>query len=256
VNERSLRLFWFLAFGITWGAGGLGILVAAVHSSASFTASNPLYFLAGWGPTLAGVIVTWRRSGWIGLRLLLRRTWPTRAGLTWYFAVVVGYPAFLVAAGQLAAPDRLLSLASLPRLLPLLAVTLLRDTGPLGEEPGWRGVALPGLLQRRSPVTASLVLGCIWGVWHLPAFFISSLSQSHLSLPLFLLGTVSLSLIMTWLYVRTQGDLLLMILVHLVTNFAVNAQLVSFATQVAGEAVVAGLLLAFGGLRTERSLRR
>jgi CAAX protease family protein len=174
---------------------------------------------------------------------------PTRGGLKWYLAILIGYPAILLLLGRFAAPEVSPPPSAWLNLLPLLGVTILRDPGPLGEELGWRGVALPGLLKRWPPLTASLVLGGLWGLWHLPTFFISTLSQSHLSLPLFLLGMVALSVIMTWLYLRTQGDLLLMILVHLVANFAVEARLVSFDTQILGEAVVAGLIVAVGDFR-------
>ena len=89
-------------------------------------------------------------------------------------------------------------------------MTLLADTGPLGEEFGWRGFALPRLLQRPSALAAALILGVVWWAWHLPLFFISSMSQWELSIPVFLLNVLALSVIMTWLYRRTQGDLLLM----------------------------------------------
>ena len=61
-------------------------------------------------------------------------------------------------------------------VLPALAITLL--IGPLGEEFGWRGVALPLLQRRCTPLWASLILGTIWGAWHLPAFVLGGTPQS------------------------------------------------------------------------------
>src|SRR3546814_20952371 len=68
-------------------------------------------------------------------------------------------------------------LIALPAVL--LAGHLFRDPGALGEELGWRGFALPRLLELMDARRASLLLGLVWAVWHLPAFFLSTLSQSH-----------------------------------------------------------------------------
>src|SRR5574337_857223 len=62
----------------------------------------------------------------------------------------------------------------------------LLTTGPLGEELGWRGFALPRLLKRFNPFVASLVLGAIWGVWHLPSFYLAGMVQARLALPIFI----------------------------------------------------------------------
>jgi len=59
----------------------------------------------------------------------------------------------------------------------------------------------------------------IWWAWHLPTFFVPALSQHQLSIPIFLVNSLALSVIMTWLYQRTRGDLLLMILVHVAANY-------------------------------------
>jgi membrane protease YdiL (CAAX protease family) len=133
-------------------------------------------------------------------------------------------------------------------MLSLLALTAVTDTGPIGEEFGWRGFALPQLLRRWSPLAASLVLGAVWGVWHLPTFFIASLPQSRLSFPLFVLNSIALSVIMTWLYLRTGGDLLLMILVHLMANDCTTLG-VPFNAEAVAEIVCALGIIAAGGLR-------
>src|SRR5262249_40361049 len=125
---------------------------------------------------------------------------------------------------------------------------LVTDTGPLGEEFGWRGFALPRLLHRRSPLSAALILGVIWWAWHLPTFFIQTLSQSQLSIPLFLVNSIALSILMTGLYIRTRGDLLLMILVHLMANYCGTIG-IPFSAEVGAEVALAVLILASGWLR-------
>ncbi len=148
------------------------------------------------------------------------------------------------------APGFLARLPAWERLLSLLPATLVTDTGPLGEEFGWRGFALPRLLQRRPPLAAALILGAIWWAWHLPTFFIPTLSQHQLSIPFFLVNSLALSVIMTWLYLRTRGDLLLMILVHVAANYC-GAIGVPFNAEVGVEVACAVLILAFGSFDSD-----
>jgi membrane protease YdiL (CAAX protease family) len=148
----------------------------------------------------------------------------------------------------LVVPDSLTTLPRWDRLLYLLPLTLVTDPGPLGEEFGWRGFALPCLLRMRPPLAAALLLGVVWGFWHLPAFFIPTLSQSRLWFPVFLLNSMALSVLMTWLYRRTSGDLLLMVLVHLMANYCSNFH-VPFNAEVGAEVVCAAVIIATGGLR-------
>jgi membrane protease YdiL (CAAX protease family) len=250
VNWKPLYRYYGLAFGITWGVGGLGLLAGAYRPAFALSTANPLYYVAACGPTIAGLIMVGRREGRAGLKRLLSGAVPTRAGLPWYFGVIVGFPAVALAAGRLEAPDILANLPRWDRLLTLLPLTLVTDPGPLGEEFGWRGFALPFLLRRRPPLAAALILGAVWAVWHLPAFFIPTLSQSRLWFPLFLVNSVALSVIMTWLYLRTGGDLLLMILVHLMANYSAGVLGVPFNAEVGGEVACAALIVAAGGLRS------
>ena len=110
---------------------------------------------------------------------------------------------------------------STPSLLLALLFNLL-ITGPLGEELGWRGFALPRLLKRFSPFTASLILGFIWGIWHLPSFYVSAMVQADLSLPLFLLNAVCLSFLASWLFMNTAGSVLITVILHYMANFCVS----------------------------------
>jgi membrane protease YdiL (CAAX protease family) len=250
VNGRPLRIYFWLAFGITWGMGGLGLLAGVYRPRAGLSTTSPLYYAAAYGPSLAGLIMTGYLDGWGGIGRLLVRALPTRAGLPWYLAVLVGFPAISLLAGWVAAPEVLKNLPRWDRLLPLLAVTAVADPGPLGEEFGWRGFALPRLLRRRPPLAASLILGVIWGAWHLPTFFIPALPQSRLWFPLFVLNSMALSVIMTWLYLRTDGDLLLMILVHLLANYCVELG-VPFIAEAGAEIVCAAIIVSAGGLRSD-----
>jgi membrane protease YdiL (CAAX protease family) len=98
-------------------------------------------------------------------------------------------------------------------VFPALLQSLL--LGPMGEEFGWRGLALPLLQRRFSPFWASLILGAVWAVWHAPAFAMSGTPQSTWSFGPFFLGLMSVAVIMTPLFNAARGSLLIAILYHI-----------------------------------------
>lgn len=245
--DRPLRIYLWLAFGITWGAGGLVLLTGGMRSGAAHPL-HPLHYLAAFGPSISGFIMAAVTGGRTGVRHLLARVVPTWTSMPWYVAVLLGFPAANLAAAWLLDPESLLRLPSWDRLIYLVPLTLVLDTGPLGEEFGWRGFALPRLLHRWQPLAAALILGVIWWAWHLPTFFIQALSQSQLSIPLFLVNSIALSILMTGLYLRTKGDLLLMILIHLMANYCGTIG-IPFLAEVSAEVALAALIVGAGGLR-------
>ncbi len=98
-------------------------------------------------------------------------------------------------------------------VFPALVQSLL--LGPMGEEFGWRGLALPLLQRRFSPFWASLILGVVWAVWHAPAFLMSGTPQSAWSFGPFFVGLVAITVILTPLFNASRGSLLIAILYHL-----------------------------------------
>jgi membrane protease YdiL (CAAX protease family) len=91
--------------------------------------------------------------------------------------------------------------------------------GPLWEEPGWRGFALPRLQGQYGPVVGTFILGVLWALWHLPGYLGGWMETSILSL---LISSVAFSIIMTWVYNNTRGSILLMILLHSSSNAAIS----------------------------------
>jgi len=87
-----------------------------------------------------------------------------------------------------------------------------------GEEIGWRGFALPRLTERFGLALSTLLLGVIWACWHLPLFFVKGASTFGQSFPLYLMQVTALSVAIGWLYWRTQGSLLLVMLMHAAVN--------------------------------------
>jgi membrane protease YdiL (CAAX protease family) len=254
VREIGPLLSYFaLVFAVTWGIGAVCLLAPAVSKAFAHgpALTNPLFYVAVYAPTMTALILTAFFGGTAGLRKLLARFIPWRAGVRWYLVVLAGYPVAGLLAGQVAglfgaAQGRLPNWGHFfYALIPALAI----DPGPLGEELGWRGFALPRMLERWHPLTASLILGLIWGAWHLPAFFIGGLPQNRLAFPALLLATMSVSVIDTWIFLRTEGNMWPMILVHLMANHSRKMLGVSFAVSVAAGAVCALVIVLAGGMR-------
>jgi uncharacterized protein len=185
-----------------------------------------LYLIGGFVPSLLAVVLTWRKEGAAGLRELGRRMLQFKLGWRWYaiiFVIVIAGTA-----GQLAINGLLghsfngaLFLTQLGSFLPLLVL------GPLSEEIGWRGYALGRLQTRWNALISSLMVGLVWGLWHLPLFLMVGTSQHELGMPFwgFLINMLANSILYTWLYNHTQGSLWGAILLHWVYTYL--AQVVS-----------------------------
>jgi hypothetical protein len=101
----------------------------------------------------------------------------------------------------------------------LMAAAIVFSTwAQAGEEIGWRGYALPRLSDRFGLAPASVILGIIWASWHLPLFYVPESHTSRQSFPLYLLQVTALSVAAAWLYWRTEGSLLLVMLLHAAVN--------------------------------------
>jgi uncharacterized protein len=166
------------------------------------------------------MILTAAWQGRAGLRELFSRLIRWRFGIQWYALILIGIPLLGWLAAQVAGAKPVYVLTD-----PVFAISILLNllyTGPLCEELGWRGYALPRLLRQFNPLVASLILGLFWGVWHLPSFYISSLVQSSLSLPAFLFFGLFTCILMTWIFHHTGGSVLAAVLFHYAVNFSLS----------------------------------
>ena len=250
---RELAAFFGLAFAITWGLGAL-LLLARPQLEAVIGPMGPinhhwLYYLAVCAPTISAIGCSLAFGGWAGLKALaLRFVRPVRP--LWIVIAILAWPitllAYALAARALGAPAQI-DLHALAVVAPVIALTtpiLITDPGGFGEETGWRGFALPRLLSLVSPATAAVVLGVIWGVWHLPAFFVSDLAQSQFGFGWFMLAITAGSVLMTWIYVHANGNVVAAgIIPHLLFNLMFDAHVFS-GDAVRLEATAIGLLAA------------
>jgi membrane protease YdiL (CAAX protease family) len=222
IKRHQLTTFFVLTFAITWGIGAFAIFLPAQFRNlfGEISDTHPLYYVAVAAPTISASIMALAWEGWHGMGDLYRRIIRWRFGIQWYVLVLVGLPVLGWLITRFTGSQPLKDVNTPALLLALLFNLLI--TGPLGEELGWRGFALPRMLRRFSPFKASLILGIIWGIWHLPSFYVSSMVQAGLSLPLFLLNAVCLSFLACWLFMNTGGSVLITVLLHYMVNFCVS----------------------------------
>jgi membrane protease YdiL (CAAX protease family) len=218
MTKRTLILFLVLTFSLTWGIAALFMLftdqIIAIFGELSI--SNPLFILAVYSPGFAGVFLVWRKYGLKGLGSFFRRLTLWRVSLWWWIFLMLGIPAIMyigaTAKGTISDP---FPFSPWYQVLPALALALF--LGPI-EEFGWRGLALPLLQRKITPLWAGLILGIIWAVWHIPAFLIGGTPQSAWSFAPYFAGVVSSSVILTALFNDSRGSILLAILIHFQLN--------------------------------------
>jgi len=218
MRTTQFLLAWFLVL----------IFVLQLMNSAIFRPfpisliPNPLWhFLAS--PSVLGLLMIIWLQGASGVRIMLHKLTPRTLGRAWPMLVVCV----------------LLPLACLPLFITLLVVSgipipsLSRinlsayfyaafiGKGLLGnglyEEIGWRGFALPCLQRRYSALTSSLMIGLVWALWHIP-FLVYQSPFPWRYLALFIPQTMVLSVIFTWVYNTTDGNLVAVILLHGAVN--------------------------------------
>ena len=225
IMRHPLVAFFALAYAISWlitlplllGTNGLGLFAYTVPRGFAFV----LIVLQQFGPTLAALVMATLTGS--GARHLLKHYLRLRVGLTPYLVTLVGPPlmillgALVVRGGGVWQALALDGFMLLPTWLIQLALLFFLG-GPIGEEGGWRGFALPRLQARHGALLASVILAPFWVLWHLPLFFIPQAGTFQGTLLAFLLGyvgaAVAMSVIHTWVYNRSQGSLFLVTLVH------------------------------------------
>ena len=186
----------------------------------------PLVTIFGsWTPTLAAVIVTSTTEGRAGIGRLFRKFIQFKIATRWYLAALIplglAFAAvwiYRMAVGGMFAESHL----SLSFWIGLIVVNFL--AGPTGEEAGWRGFALPRLLEMYTPLKAGVILGIIWDFWHLPLWFTSGYASVNLLqyCLYFSVGIISLSVLMTWIFRRTSSSLFPMVIAHFSFNTGLN----------------------------------
>ena len=206
VREHPLRFFFPLTFLLSW----YPTLLSYVGVRAS--GINPLGVLA------AALIVSGLAGGRPGVTALLRRMVRVRVGLQWYLVALVlpACFAFLSLALNLLFGARMPGheqWVKWPEIVDRFIIMFL-FVG-LGEEPGWRGFALPELQKRRSALESAMLVGVAWALWHLP---LMGTEFRWNSVPAFLVSVFAGSVVTAWLFNSAKESVLLCMLLHASVN--------------------------------------
>ena len=210
ITRHPLISFFALAYALSWWPW----VWTALDPTAPSTILPP-------GPLLAALFVLAVIGGWSAVSQFLKRIVRWRVGPSWY-AIALGLPVAITIVSAL------LNIALGAEMAPhfhgwadlgarFLFILLLIG---LGEEPAWRGFALPRLMVSRSALAASIFLGILHIVWHLPLLGIEYDASNVVP---WMIGVVAFAIIVTWVYLHTEGSLLLPMLCHSSVNLSAVA---------------------------------
>lgn len=229
MHKHPLVSFFFMAYSFSWI-----ILIPYILSQWYILPHSNIFVVffalnAFVGPTLSAYImgrITEGKDGWINIKKCFRRF---KVGWPWYIFILLGLPLVMMF-GISIIPGALSSFQGFPSGFSakyiVYFVILFFGGGPLGEEIGWRGFALPRMQVRYGALRATLILGILWAFWHLPHFLTtaqrggpgSNPSILYVNFPIFLLMVMSITVIMTWVFNHTKGSLFVSILLHTSIN--------------------------------------
>ncbi len=222
LRRQPLVSFFVIAFAWTWAFVIVFLILFPLPDVIVRTTPGDL------GPLIAAIVVSAAVAGRSGVKQLLKRTVQWRIARGWYAFALIGMPLLYIASiavvpGALAsfkAPDLTTVL-----MYPVFYIVLLAVGGPLTEEPGWRGFALPRLQQKSGPLVGTIIVGLMWAAWHLPNYFRPDWAAvngglSFTGVATFAVAAVSMSTIITWAFNHTRGSILIAILIHASLNFS------------------------------------
>lgn len=179
-----------------------------------------LFIIGGFVPSITGIILTAVFEGKKQAKQLLKKAFQVRIGFKWFAVISLTAVYFAVswiiiysALGENFNYSKFLTL--LPTILPLFIL------GPLSEEYGWRGFALKRLLKMVNPNIASLAIGLVWSLWHLPLFYTVGTNQyeHNLSFLTFVISVTSSCFIYTYIYIKTNQNLFTAVFFHWIYTF-------------------------------------
>jgi membrane protease YdiL (CAAX protease family) len=223
-DPKPLIAYFILAYAISWS---IGVPLALANQGIIPTVLPKWsHYLVGYGPMLAALIVTGFRQGLPGLKELggrmVRWTCP-KWWLVGFSPLILGWVTILILnmlTGSEINLSRLGAVNFLPPLSAFGALLLWFFTFGLGEETGWRGYALPRLQSGRSALSATLILGAFWALWHLPMFFY--LYEPSMAFG-WLFGLFAGAIFLTWLYNSANDSILIVAVWHACFNLVTGS---------------------------------
>lgn len=229
----SLPLFFILLFAVSW-IGAVPMVLASWNGTKLSTPVRLLQVLMLFGPGLVAVFVTAINEGKKGVRALLGALLKWRVGLHWYLIALLGPLVLFVAARQIALlfGSSLTALKAPSALLSVFASSFVAYLFLNTEELAWRGYALVKLQAKYGAMIASSIVGVLWGVFHLPIFWIKGGHPAGYPFLAFMVMIISMTFIFTWVFNGTKGSVLIVHLLH--QSFNSWADAIPFYPRVCG----------------------
>ena len=224
-TKNNVLVFILIAFGFSWLFWVPEALIAQNIWNAPDGVRNVLALnLGAWGPLIGAFLTTLIYQRGAGVRELLKRGLMVGLG-KWWWVVLFIFPVLIGAALGISVllgnPSPVFEVLQKPAELPVALVFIFFLGGPLQEEFGWRGYAFEGLRERYSSLVAAILAGLMWGLWHLPLFFVPR-AEDYYNNPIWglLLTTVLAGIILAWIYVNTNGSIFAAMLGHTMFNWS------------------------------------
>ena len=273
--NRAPWKFFLLTFAYSWVIwipsvlDGIGIELPFIVTGYS----TVVVIIGAFAPMMAAITLMVREEGWKGARVFLGQALDFRIKLV-YLVLALALPVLIHAIAHYLALAVGLDVAKtlIPTEIPVAPIVLAMPTfilmlviGGGQEEIGWRGYAQGPLQEKIGVIPASLVIGVIWGIWHLPLWFIAGDLHSAYSFLAFVIMTTSISIVYAWLYNSSGKRLIVVMFFHAMNNTA--APLLPFLHGIEGKPesaywiyavvnVVFGIIFAYVLIKGSKSTQR
>jgi len=222
-GESKLIKFFLIAFAFTWlfwipdALGKRGILPNIIWTN--------LGFLGAFGPMIASLFLVYKEKGIGGMKNIFKKGMHYDFENKWWFIIFFLFPIIIF----IAYVASILVDSTIPTseakglywFLPFIFFFVLFTGGPLTEELGWRGYALPRLQAKYSPFVSTLILGFIWSIWHFPQFIVPPEKTGMFYItPIwsFIFPVIAANFVYTWIFNHTNGSILAVIILHTQMN--------------------------------------
>ena len=214
-----------IAYGFSWLFWVPEALIANNLWIAPESVKNILALnLGAWGPLFGAIVATFIYQKGAGVKELLKRGFMTRLG-KWWWVALLAFPFLIDGSLAISAafgnPTPKFEALAQPIALPIAFVWIFFFGGPLQEEFGWRGYAFENLRSKYDALTASIIAGLMWGLWHLPLFFVPR-ADDYYNRPMWglMLTTTLVGIILAWIYANTNGSVFAAMLGHAMFNWS------------------------------------
>lgn len=231
IQQYPLSIYVVLCYLFSWAFLLLSYRILLNAEEGTFPWLALIGLPGAYGPSLIAILMVKLTEEKGAVKVLLKKLLLWKAAWRWYLLILL-IPVLLETAAVIFSQSFGFALGTfeykraLTVYFPYVLIAL--PFGPMGEELGWRGYLLPKLLEKHNPLTASMILGFIWTFWHVASFSFpgaaipSIFNVTSFTILLYLATLFGETLLITYIYLKTQGSVLLAILFHAVFNASSN----------------------------------